>query len=129
MYAIRTYLWSLRRKYLKHQIFGRPWCVLYRDIQGFTRNCFRVFTSKFGVLLDMYSYSVTHLYENIAIIRYKESFFQTKSIIQPPINILWATFSLCFNFLSGEPFGPDSQKYLIFREKMQFSKIRILNND
>ena len=75
------------------------------------------------------TYSVTHLYENIAIIRYKESFFQTKSIIQPPINILWATFSLCFNFLSGEPFGPDSQKYLIFREKMQFSKIRILNND
>ena len=74
-------------------------------------------------------YSVTHLYENIAIIRYKESFFQTKSIIQPPINVLWATFSLCFNFLSGEPFGPDSQKYLIFREKMQFSKIRILNND
>ena len=77
----------------------------------------------------LYAYSVTHLYENIAIIRYKESFFQTKSIIQPPINILWATFSLCFNFLSGEPFGPDSQKYLIFREKMQFSKIRILNND
>ena len=75
------------------------------------------------------NYSVTHLYENIAIIRYKESFFQTKSIIQPPINVLWATFSLCFNFLSGEPFGPDSQKYLIFREKMQFSKIRILNND
>ena len=74
-------------------------------------------------------YSVTHLYENIEIIMYKESFFQTKFIIQPPINILWATFSLCFNFLSGELFGPDSQKYLIFREKMQFSKIRILNND
>ena len=91
--------------------------------------------SKTGSFLLLHSlhilqnYSVTHLYENIAIIRYKESFFQTKSIIQPPINILWATFSLCFNFLSGEPFGPDSQKYLIFREKMQFSKIRILNND
>ena len=74
------------------------------------------------------NYSVTHLYENIAIIGYKESFFQTKSITQPPLNALWATFSLCLNFLSGEPFDPDSQKYLIFREKMQFSKIKTLNN-
>ena len=88
-----------------------------------------LYTNPTSSLVLRKHYSVTHLYENIAIIRYKESFFQTKSIIQPPINILWATFSLCFNFLSGEPFGPDSQKYLIFREKMQFSKIRILNND
>ena len=76
-----------------------------------------------------YAYSVTHLYEKIAIFRYKESFFQTKSITQPPLKVLWATFPSCFSFLSGEPFGPDSQKHLIFREKMQFSKIRILNND
>ena len=38
-----------------------------------------------------------------------------------------ATFPLCLNFLSGEPFCPDSQKTLIFRGKMQFSKIITLS--
>ena len=71
---------------------------------------------------------MTHFYEKIAIFRYKESFFQTKSLTQPPLKVLWATFPLCLNFLSGELFGPDSQKTLIFRGKMQFSKIKTLSN-
>ena len=70
-------------------------------------------------------YSVTHLYENIAIFGYKESFFRTKCKTQPPLKVLWATFPSCFSFLSGEPFGPDSQKTLIFRWKMQIPEMQI----
>ena len=78
--------------------------------------------------LNQLTYSVTHLYENIAIFGYKESFFRTKCKTQPPLKVLWATFPSCFSFLSGELFGPDSQKTLIFRWKMQIPEMKILKH-
>ena len=78
------------------------------------------------IWIESNNYSVSNLYEKIAISMYKESFSQTKSITQPPLKVLWATFPLCFNFLSGQPFGPDSQKTSFLGEKCNFLKSKLL---